>query len=192
MQIIGIGNLDRGDDAAGLLAARRLGGLEHTGDALSLIDAWGEAEDVLLIDAVVTGAVPGTLHRWDARHLPPEAVGLRASTHAFSVVDAIRLAESTGRLPHKLVVLGIEAAQFEPGTAPSPPVLRAVNELCVNGGGEAAPSYFPAQNSAVNCRAFIVRPGNSVRGRTEFATPEGSNGALDPQHPGRSIPRHLL
>ena len=104
MRIIGIGNPDRGDDAAGLVAARRLGGLEHNGDALSLIDAWDGADDVLLIDAVVTGASPGTLHCWDARHLPLEAVGLRVSTHAFSIIDAIRLAESTNRLPRKLVV----------------------------------------------------------------------------------------
>src|SRR3974377_801942 len=113
MRIIGIGNRDRGDDAAGLLAAERRGGGEHGGEAPSLLDAWDGADDVVLIDAVVTGAPPGTLHRWDARDLPPEAVGLRVSTHAFSIVDAIHLAESTGCLPKKLVVYGIEAAQFE-------------------------------------------------------------------------------
>ena len=40
--VIGIGNAARGDDAAGLIAARRLGGvLERGGDPLALLDVWG-------------------------------------------------------------------------------------------------------------------------------------------------------
>ena len=36
--MIGVGNAARGDDAAGLLAARRLGGVELEGDASAVID----------------------------------------------------------------------------------------------------------------------------------------------------------
>jgi len=128
-RVIGIGNLDRGDDASGLIAARRAGGIEHNGDALSLLDAWSAGGDFILIDAVTTGAVPGTIHTWHAENLPPEADRLRSSTHAFSVADAIRLAAAIGRLPARLTVIGIEARQFEPGTSPSPEVLAAVDKV---------------------------------------------------------------
>ncbi len=128
-RVIGIGNLDRGDDAAGLIAAQRTGGAAHTGDALSLLDAWNERGGFVLIDAVVTGAPPGTIHTWDARNLPLEADHLRSSTHAFSIADAIRLAAATGRLPDRLTVIGIEACQFEPGTPPSAEVLAAVDRV---------------------------------------------------------------
>ena len=36
--MIGVGNAARGDDAAGLIAARRLGGIEHEADPLALLD----------------------------------------------------------------------------------------------------------------------------------------------------------
>jgi hydrogenase maturation protease len=128
-RVIGIGNPDRGDDAAGLIAARRAGGIEFTGDALSLLEEWSGGGHFILIDAVKTGAKPGTIHNWDAQDLPPAADHLRSSTHAFSVADAIRLAAATGRLPARLTVIGIEARQFEPGTSPSPEVLAAVDKV---------------------------------------------------------------
>jgi hydrogenase maturation protease len=128
-RVIGIGNSDRGDDAAGLIAAQRLGGIEHNGDALSLLDAWSPTGHFILIDAVTTGAAPGTIHTWDAQSLPPEADHLRSSTHAFSVADAIRLAAATGRLPASLTVIGIEARQFAPGAPLSPEVLAAVDTV---------------------------------------------------------------
>jgi hydrogenase maturation protease len=127
--IIGIGNPDRGDDAAGLIASQRLGGIEHNGDALSLLEAWADGGDFILIDAVTTGAAAGTIHTWDAQHLPPEADQLRSSTHALSVADAFRLAAATGRLPASLTVIGIEARQFAPGAPPSPEVLAAVDKV---------------------------------------------------------------
>lgn len=135
-RVIGIGNLDRGDDAAGLIAAQRLRGIEHTADALSLLDAWSGGGEFILIDAVATGAVPGTIHTWDAQNLPPEAARFRSSTHAFTIADAIRLAAATGRLPASLTVIGIEGRQFEPGAPPSPEVLAAIDavveQLCSN------------------------------------------------------------
>ena len=58
--IIGIGNEYRGDDAAGLLAARKLRNydlkgievIENNGDGAELINKWTGRKKVILIDAV--------------------------------------------------------------------------------------------------------------------------------------------
>lgn len=134
MLILGCGNPNRADDAAGLLAARRLRELgidaqEHSGDMLALMDEWSNEEEVILVDAVVTGAAPGAIITWDARQAPlPPDCGL-CSSHALGVAEAIELARALNRLPRKLTVYGIEAANFEPGGPPSPAVADAVERL---------------------------------------------------------------
>lgn len=134
MRIIGIGTADRGDDAAGLLVARRLRelgveALEHSRDGLALIEAWRGYDDVVLIDAVVTGAPAGAITRWDGAGAPVIADPVRASTHAFGVAEALKLARALGRMPARLTIYGIEAAQFEIGGALTPEVAAAVERL---------------------------------------------------------------
>ncbi|HYL74748.1 MAG TPA: hydrogenase maturation protease [Bryobacteraceae bacterium] len=70
MLIIGCGNTDRGDDAAGILVARKLrllglDALEHSGDGLALLDLWNGFEDVVLVDAMVGGGSPGSITVWE-------------------------------------------------------------------------------------------------------------------------------
>lgn len=131
--IIGCGNLHRGDDAAGLLVVQRLRELgvpaeEASGEALSLIESWKESEEVILIDAVVTNAKPGTISLWSAGILPAD-LAKNASTHGFGIAEAIELARSLDRLPPRLLTYGIEGNQFEVGATPSPRVLAAVERL---------------------------------------------------------------
>jgi hydrogenase maturation protease len=133
--IAGIGNPWRGDDAAGLVAARRLGEalpgvrvVEVEGDPAALLDLWAGAELAIVVDAVRSGAPPGTIHRLDASALP---AGLRsASTHALGLADAVELARALDRLPARVELYGIEGARFEPGEALTPAVARAVEALC--------------------------------------------------------------
>jgi hydrogenase maturation protease len=128
--VIGLGNAVRGDDAAGLIAARRLGGLEHEGDPLALLDLWEGAELVVVIDAVSSGADPGTLHRFDAVAGPlPARLRSSTSTHAVGLGEAIELARALGRLPARLVVYGIEGERFATGTALTPAVTAAVEAV---------------------------------------------------------------
>ena len=134
MLILGCGNPDRADDAAGLLVAQRLRELgidarEHGGDMLGLMDEWDADEEVILVDAVVSAAKPGTITTWDARTaaLPPDC--FPCSTHALGVAEAVELARALNRLPRSLIVYGIEAGNFEPGGVPSPEVVNAVERL---------------------------------------------------------------
>ena len=134
MRIIGIGNPERSDDAAGLLVARRLRELgaeaqEFTGDPLALIDAWNGSPEVILIDTVVSGAAAGTITVWDAGKtpLPPEQFG--CSTHAFGIAEAVEIARAIDRLPPKLVIYGIEGMRFDLGGSLSPEVAGAAERL---------------------------------------------------------------
>ena len=72
--IIGLGNDYRSDDAVGRVVARKLRAesldgvriLEESGEGAALMDAWQGADFVILIDAVHSGAKPGTIYRIDA------------------------------------------------------------------------------------------------------------------------------
>ena len=136
--VIGLGNAARGDDAAGLTVARRVGGLEHEGDPVALLDVWREADVAVVIDAVSSGAAPGTVHRFDATaaQLPAQLRG-SSSTHALGLAEAIELGRTLGRLPGQLIVYGIEGERFEAGAELTPAVAAAVE--AVAGAVGAAP-----------------------------------------------------
>jgi hydrogenase maturation protease len=134
--VIGIGNLYRHDDAAGLAVAARireaaLPGVavqELEGEPVSLIDAWRGAALVYLVDAVsAAGGTPGTVHRFDAAAGPlPPPLRCRG-THAFSLADAIELGRALGQLPPRLIAYGIEGADFSAGTGLSPHAAQGVS-----------------------------------------------------------------
>ncbi len=135
--VVGIGNLVRGDDGAGILAARLLQDkqlpgvavMELQGDGTSLIDLWKAASTVMVIDAISSRSAPGTIVCIDALTQDlPEAWSL-SSTHSFGLREAIELARALGNLPKRLIVYGIEGAQFATGTGLSSQVEQAVFSL---------------------------------------------------------------
>ena len=134
--VIGIGNAWRSDDAAGLVVARRLAALapalrvaEREGEPVDLIDTWADQDEVILVDAVESGARPGTIHRIDAAERGLADAPPRGSTHALSVAEAIDLGRVLGRLPRRLLVFGIEGRSFAAGGCLSPDVERAAECL---------------------------------------------------------------
>ncbi len=135
--IIGIGNEYRGDDAAGLIVVRRLkerlgdsfAVLEQSGDGAALVETWRGAETVIIIDAVMSGATPGTIHRFDASAQPLPKNAFRCSTHAFGVAEAIELSRALSELPQSLIVYGIEGKNFAAGVGLSSEVEKAVDEV---------------------------------------------------------------
>ena len=103
--VIGLGNEYRSDDAAGRAVARKLKASaldefcvkEESGEGGALIEAWKHADFVVLVDAVDSGALPGTIHRMDARTAVIPSELFHRSTHAFGVSKAIELASSGAR-----------------------------------------------------------------------------------------------
>jgi len=134
--IIGVGNAYRGDDGAGIAVARQLAGkvppeievLQESGDGTTLVEAWKGAGFVVLVDAIRSGAPPGTIRRLDAHQETIPGEIFRCSTHAFGVAGAIELARTLSELPPNLVIYGIEGRDFAPGEKLSAPVEKAVLE----------------------------------------------------------------
>jgi hydrogenase maturation protease len=170
--IIGIGNEYRGDDAVGLIVARRLRErlsdsvkvLEQTGDGAALMEAWLGAETVIVIDAVASGAAPGAIHRFDANTRPIPKNAFRCSTHAFGVAEAIELSRALTRLPPTLVVYGIEGKNFATGVGLSPEVEKAACEA-------VRQVFAEAQAGLTDCRSsyvwFCRQVGDGVDGADE-------------------------
>ena len=115
-----LGSRFRGDDAVGPLIADRLRAagatvLDCDDEPTRLLDAWAGLELVVIVDAVSSGAVAGTVHRVDPGDGPlPGDLGL-ASTHAFSISDALELGRAVGRAPQRVIVIGVEGAAFGMG-----------------------------------------------------------------------------
>lgn len=120
VHIIGIGS-PFGDDRFGWAAADALRHSAIMNDSssslieISILDRpgamlpmhWQGADTVILIDAVRSGAAPGTRHCLDAHDLPG-AAGLYSS-HGFGIAAAIALAQTLGSMPPKLLLRGMEA-----------------------------------------------------------------------------------
>ncbi|GAN35236.1 MAG: hydrogenase maturation protease [Candidatus Brocadia sp. AMX2] len=135
--IIGIGNAYRGDDAVGLHVAQCLKKqahdhvhvIEESGEGASLMECWKDANSVILIDAVSSGAKPGTIHRLDAHTQPIPTNFFHYSTHAFGVAEAIELSRALNQMPRRLIVYGIEGKCFEAGVELSFEVEKAAQEV---------------------------------------------------------------
>ena len=137
--VIGLGSPDGGDDAVGLWVARRVASLappdvavvEHE-DPTGLIDLWSGSNLAVVVDAVRSGAPPGTVlvleAGQDAAPLAETAWAAagRGGTHAFGLAAAVELARALHRLPRRLVLVGVEVETVEHSTALSAPVSAAL------------------------------------------------------------------
>lgn len=137
--LIGLGNEYRHDDAAGLCVARELHKhatsdftvLEMSGEGAALMEAWQGADTVILVDAVASGAQPGTVYRFAAHEARLPTHFFNYSTHAFSVAEAVELARALNQLPRHLIVFGIEGNDFTTGLGLSSEVAQAVKKVCI-------------------------------------------------------------
>lgn len=135
--VIGVGNPDAGDDAAGRIVARNLLASDHgafdieeaSGEATHLLALFQNRSRVVIVDACQAGDPPGTLRRFNARTmtLPRQLAGY--SSHGFGVAAAIDLGGILDALPETLILHTVEGASFRPGDAPSDVVIKACARL---------------------------------------------------------------
>ncbi len=133
--VIGVGNEFRRDDGAGPAVIGRLRGrvpagvhlVITDGEPTRLIDAWTGAALAVVVDAVrAEPAHPGQLHRFVVDRMGTTA-SRAASSHGFGLDDAIALAVALDRMPGRLIVHAIEAADLTQGTGLTPAVAEAVD-----------------------------------------------------------------
>lgn len=137
--LVGIGNTFRGDDGVGPVVARGAaqalqsegwpGSVDVTelADPASLVEVVEVAELVVVVDAMTSGAPAGSLLTIDATIDPLPTDGWAAGgTHALGLAAAVELCRALGRLPDRLMVVGVEVANVSPGTELTPAVAAAV------------------------------------------------------------------
>lgn len=135
IQIIGVGQDWRGDDAVGLLVVRYLQSRlpssiiirESPGFALDLLAAWQDAEAAILVDAVHSQVKPGTIYHFDAHCEPiPLEIFPSTSTHGWGVAEALALGRILRQLPPYLSIYGIAGKNFGLGMSVSLEVREAI------------------------------------------------------------------
>ncbi len=135
--VLGLGNDILGDDAAGLLAARRLRAslpetvdvLESAGGGLELLDLLEGYERALLLDSIVTGQhPPGTILEFTADDFQKIVA---PSPHYTGIPELLQMAERLGiPFPRTIRILAVEVAdpyQIREGLSAS--VTQALPEL---------------------------------------------------------------
>jgi len=137
LKVIGVGNEWRGDDAVGLLVARRLKAdqlpqvqiAECRATVTAVQEAWKDAAGVIVVDAVVSGGPPGAIYRFDAHGAGvPVRLSRSLSSHGWGVAEALALGNVFQELPPWLIIYGIEGKNFGPGQEVSPEVAAAIPE----------------------------------------------------------------
>ena len=93
-------------------------------DLLDFVDDFGL---LIIVDAISSGAAPGTLHRVEWRSGVAQDRGVeRVSSHGLGVREVLELAVALGRLPGRVELWGIEAGSTAPGSNLSPAVAATV------------------------------------------------------------------
>jgi len=121
--VIGCGNQLISDDAIGLNVVRELSKyqlpagvkiIEAGTPGLSLLDMITGAEKVIIIDAMLSGAEPGTIHRFTDEDLPPAEL-FPLSAHNWNIASALELGKRVEMddWPKEIVILGVEIERLD-------------------------------------------------------------------------------
>jgi hydrogenase maturation protease len=115
--VIGLGNPLLGDDSVGLEVARRvrerLAGradvevVEEEAGGLRLMEVMSGYDRAVLVDAAVTGGVPGTIRRLGPEEVPTQRT---AVAHGIDLPRALEMGRALGMpMPDQVRVVAIEA-----------------------------------------------------------------------------------
>jgi hydrogenase maturation protease len=130
--ILGLGS-PHGDDRAAWEVIARLPPLPRTAaravaDPLAVTELPTGCELLIVVDACRGGRPPGTVRefRW-----PDPALGNEraVSSHGVALAAALDLARVLGRLPPRVLIVAVEAAEDEPLTGLSPAVEAAIPDI---------------------------------------------------------------
>ncbi len=135
---LGVGHPDRGDDSIGPRMAARLKDdegfrgvevLDHHGEGAALMELWAGRRKVVIVDAMKSGAAPGSIRRFDAAQDKLPSGLFRYSSHVFGLAEAVEMSRALNRLPPAFVIYGVEGRDFGFGAPLSWSVAGGVSRL---------------------------------------------------------------
>ncbi len=130
--VIGVGNEYRGDDGIGLWIARQIESKKIpdvvvkyvVGDASKLFSLWEGFNNVCIVDAVYGNLKPGDVIRITGNELPLQRHRFTSSSHLYSLLEAIELANTIQCLPEEFVFYGVQVKNTSYGIHLSPEVIQ--------------------------------------------------------------------
>ncbi len=135
--VLGLGNLMRTDDGAGisalhlLLADKRLPAdiqmIEGGTLGLDLLHPLQGVTHLVVLDAVDVGAAPGALLRFENAELA--ALPVAKSVHLLGFADLLGAMKLLGHAPEEIVLLGIQPESTDWGVVLSPSIQAAMDQL---------------------------------------------------------------
>lgn len=175
--VLALGNLIRSDDGIGLVALKRLESDPRVPSSVELVEGGTKglelvayvsgASRLLVLDAVDVGALPGTvlrLRQEDLRRLPGNG-----SVHELALADILNALRMLAEEPQETVLLGVQPATTELGTALSTCVEAAVPRLIEAAIEELTQWVSCAPPDPCNAREVAA-------GRLEFSRAKSSPG----------------
>jgi hydrogenase maturation protease len=135
--VLGMGNLILSDDGLGVRALQLLEGDSRVPQGVRLVDAGtfglellgyvAGVSRLLVLDCVDVGEAPGTLVRLDAEEL--RKLPFASHAHDLSLTDLLAALRLMGMEPKEVLLMGIQPATTDPGTALSPSVEAVLPKL---------------------------------------------------------------
>lgn len=128
--VVGFGNVFRRDDGAGHMVVERLcapNAIAARDGAVEIVERLADHDEVVLVDAVKSGAVAGTIHRFEQGRCYPRSWG--GSSHSMGLVEVLELAKALRLLPDQVDVIGIEVSDTAEGLGLSTAVEAAVDSV---------------------------------------------------------------
>jgi hydrogenase maturation protease len=135
--ILGIGNLLLSDEGVGVHVANKLmemdlpegiSVVEGGTDGFRLLNFITEADRLIVIDAVKTGAAPGSIYKFNIDEVKNCPSGFKTSVHQIGILEVINLSGLIGKTPHTTVI-GIEPQSLEMGMELSPEIKNKIPRI---------------------------------------------------------------
>jgi hydrogenase maturation protease len=136
--VLGLGNMLMADDGIGLAALARLQDGWFIPPQVDLVDGgtWGmnllplieSADRLLVLDAIDSGAAPGTCAELRDGDVP-RFLAQKLSPHQIDLREVLALAQLRGTLPGELVAIGVQPGRIEMSTDLSPEVSAHLDEM---------------------------------------------------------------
>lgn len=136
--VLGIGNLLLSDEAVGVRAVEALQQRYHLPDGvdlldggtcgMELIDDMASRQHLIVADAVLTGAEPGTVVTLRDGEVPA-LFSRKISPHQLGLADVLSALHLTGEFPDKLTLVGVVPESVEPAIGLTDTVAASLDEV---------------------------------------------------------------
>ena len=140
--VLGLGNTLLTDDGVGPALVQHFAGSEDQWNGqvefvdggtqgLALLGQFAGRRALIILDALVTGAAPGTIHRLTLPELRTVTPVRGASAHEGNAGELLNAAELLGELPDRLFVVAVEPQEIRTGFGLSTSVKEALPDAAL-------------------------------------------------------------